>query len=106
MSKDQLTDFGINAIIINAVCANHTNGCSPGRNQYIICKKKAGGYAKELNIILHQIVNHMTLKDNGYIDPSYIRSLMKKVLPAGKAIYPQLVFNVRVRAKMLMKKLR
>ena len=48
----------------------------------------------------------MTLKDNGYANPSYIRSLMKKVLPAGKAIYPQEVFNLRVRAKMLMKQLR
>ena len=106
MSEDQLTDLGKNAITISSVCAHHTNGCCPGRNQYIICKKKAGGYAKELNIILHQIINHMTLKDNGYADPSYIRSLMKKVLPAGEAIYPQEVFNLRVRAKMLMKQLR
>ena len=48
----------------------------------------------------------MTLKYNGYEDPSYVRELMKKALPNGKAISGQENFNVLVRAKLLMRKLR
>ena len=106
LGYDLLTDLGEKAVFIKLVCAEHTNGCCHGRNQYIICKKKAGGYAKELNVILHQLVAHMTLKDNGFADASYIRALMKKALPNAKAISSQEVFNVRVQAKLLMRKLR
>ena len=38
--NDHSTDLGFNAIIIKHVVAVHSNGCFPGRNQYIICKKK------------------------------------------------------------------
>jgi hypothetical protein len=38
----------------------------------------------------------MTLKDNGFADASYIRALMKKALPNGKAISSQEIFNVCV----------
>ena len=69
MSKEQLTVLGKSAVTISFVCPHHTNGCCPGRNQYISCKKKAGGYAKQLNVVLHEIVTHMTLKDNGYAEP-------------------------------------
>ena len=106
LGNDQLTDLGVNAIIIKHVSAVHSNRCFPGRNQYIICKKAAGGYAKEMNVIMHQLVSHMTLKDNGYADASYVRALMKKALPNGKAISSQEIFNACVRAKLMMRKLR
>jgi hypothetical protein len=96
LGYDLLTDLGEKSVFVKLVSAVHSNGCCPGRNQYIICKKKAGGYAKELNVILHQLVSHMTLKDNGFADSFYIRALMKKSLPNGKAISRQNIFNVRV----------
>ena len=47
----------------------------------------------------------MTLKNTGYAEASVIRSLMKQVLPGRKAIFPQEIYNVCIRAKMLMKDL-
>ena len=55
---------------------------------------------------MHQLVSHMTLKDNEYADASYVRALMKKALPNGKSISSQENFNVRVRANLLMRRLR
>jgi hypothetical protein len=40
LGYDLLTDLGEIAVFIKLVCAEHSNGCCPGRNQYIICKKK------------------------------------------------------------------
>ena len=47
----------------------------------------------------------MATKQIFFADPSYIRSLMLKALPGRKAITSQDVFNVRIRAMNLMKKL-
>ena len=66
----------------------------------MICKKKAGGYAKQLNI-----GDSYDLKRQWVCRCVLYLFTHEKVLPKGKAIFPQEVFNVRVRAKMLMKKL-
>ena len=47
----------------------------------------------------------MTHKTNGYADASFVRTLIFEALPKRKAISAQEVYNVCIRAKMLMKKL-
>ena len=73
--------------------------------QYTWCKTKAGQYSNQTALVLHHLVSYMVLKSNGFADASYIRSLMRKALPDRKSITSQDIYNVRVRANMLMKKL-
>ena len=91
------------AVVISSVGAKHSNGCCPSVNQYMECKRKAGKYTERTNLILHDIVSHMTLKTNRFADADYIRSLMKKVLPGRKSITAKEIYNVRLRAIMFIK---
>ena len=90
---------------IQKVVSNHANGCKPGINQYTWCKTKAGHYTNETSLVLRHLVSYMILKPNGFADASLIRSYMRKVLPSRKSISSQEVYNVRVRAKLLMKQI-
>ena len=105
LTQDERNKLGSTSISIVFVRAKYTNGCSPSQNQYILCKKKSGEYSKVTSQILHQIVTHTTLKTNGFADADYICSLMKHALPKRVSISAKNIYNVRVRANMLKKKL-
>ena len=93
-------------VIIIHVVAEHGNGCVPSKDQFTYCKTKAGLYSNSTALVLHHLVSYMVLKTNGVADAAYIRSLMRKALPNRKAIRPIDVCNVRIRANMLMRKIK
>ena len=93
-------------IIITQVISAHGNGCEPGMSQYTWCKTKAGQYSNKTAIVLQHLVSYMVLKTNGFADASLIRSYMRKVLPERKSITSQDVYNVRIRALLLMKQIK
>ena len=92
-------------VVIYNVVSHHDNGCEPGIKQYAWCKTKAGHYSNVTSLVLQHLVSYMILKPNGFADASLIRSYMRKVLPSRKSISAQEVYNVCVRAKLLMKQI-
>ena len=93
-------------VIISHVVAEHGNGCVPSKDQFTFCKTKAGLYSNSTALVLHHLVSYMVMKTNGFADTAYIRSLMRKALPNRKAITSRDVWNVRIRANMLMRKIK
>ena len=93
-------------IKITTVGAKHTNGCEPGAKQYTLARIKAGEYAHATLQVLAQLVSHMILRSTTVVDPNYIQELMKKSLPARKAINYLDIYNLRIRALMLIKKMK
>ena len=91
-------------IVITSVSPEHPFPCQPGVRQFTFVNTRGRKYSKEKSLILHQLVSHMALQNNHFASAIYIRSLMLKVFPCRKHISGADIYNLRIRAKLLMKK--
>ena len=88
--------------IIN-VDPNHKFPCQPGRSQFLFVKTRSGKFVDAKTHAVHHVIRHMLVQTNGFASSQFIRNVMRKAIPQYKSISPQDVYNVRIRAKMLMK---
>ena len=86
--------------------SEHTNECEPGTKQYTISRTRADEYAHMTLQILAQLASYIILQINGTADANYIHEIMKRVLPAIKAIKSQDIYNLCIWEMMLMKKIK
>jgi hypothetical protein len=80
----------------------HGSGCFPGRTQLVADKKSAGSYTRQID--LSQLQSIVTvIRSDPWVSARCLRNLMRPLFPEGFDISSQVISNLRLKVKQLLK---